>query len=85
MTTLTIEIQDNLAEEADQAGLLDRVQLSEIVSNYLIGQIEQRKPGLPRGDRPITEWLARNPLPAELRSTSEQIDAVIEENRRAWD
>lgn len=33
----------------------------------------------------LLEWLARNPLPAHLRRSHEEIEAAIREERAAWD
>jgi prevent-host-death family protein len=35
--------------------------------------------------RAILDWLKGHPLPAYARRSAEEIDAAIEEERRAWD
>jgi prevent-host-death family protein len=35
--------------------------------------------------RAILDWLDRNPLPAHLRRSHEEIEAAIREERAAWD
>jgi hypothetical protein len=47
---------------------------------------KSQKPEAPIGSpERILEWLKNNPMPEASRRTAEEIDAAIEEERRAWD
>lgn len=43
MTSLTIDLPDELVQKAEQVGVLDKQRLSEILSHYLQEQIRHEK------------------------------------------
>jgi prevent-host-death family protein len=43
------------------------------------------EPAKPGTGRAILDWLAAHPLPNYARRSAEEIDASIDEERRAWD